>query len=107
MSSSYPSQRLPGFSSVSNTEVGEDRVLHVVVAVLVPCSSFSCYKGHRGHCPSLLHGPGSSESFRRCPILNMPYFQVVGVCWMLSVGGSALPKWEATSWKLRVESWRR
>lgn len=61
-------------SAVSNTEVGEGRVLHMVVALLLPCSSFSCYKEHQGHCPNLLHGPGSAESFRRFPNLNMPYF---------------------------------
>lgn len=91
-------------------------MLYMVVAVLLPCfflcflasfASFSCYKGHWGRCPNLLHGSGSAESFRRCPDLNMLYIQVVGVCWVLSMGSSALPKWGATSWKLPVESWRR
>lgn len=70
----------------------------MIVDVFLPCSSFSYYKGYQGHCPILLHGkkkilsPGSAESFRRCPNLNMPYFQVVGVCWVLNMGRSAFTK---------------
>lgn len=73
--SSYPSKRLPRFSSISDTEVGEDRALQMVdvAAVLLPCSSFACCKGHWRCWFGLLHGPGSAESFRRCLFLNMPY----------------------------------
>lgn len=46
--SSYPSKRLPRFSSVSDTEVGEIGALQMVdvAVVLLPCSSFACCKGH-------------------------------------------------------------
>lgn len=71
--SSYPSKRLPHFSSLSSLEAREDRALQMVdvAAVLLPCSSSACCK-ERWECWLGLHGFGLAESFRRCLILNVP-----------------------------------